>query len=492
MNLIFPYVRKGIAFTVIATILAILPACKNNQESDKSVLPNIVIIFVDDMGYGDPGCFGGVNPTPNIDKMADEGMRFTDFYVAQPVCGASRAALLTGCYPNRIGIYGAPGPRTTTGINSDELTIAELLKQKDYATAMYGKWHLGHLPQFLPVNHGFDEYFGTPYSNDMWPRHPDYVTLPLETAKRKWGFPPLPLIGDDTIAIADVTGEIQSEFTTMFTERAVEFIERNQDKPFFLYLAHPMPHVPLFVSEKHDGESGQGLYGDVIMELDWSVGQVINTLDSLGLSENTLVIFTSDNGPWLNYGDHAGVASPLREGKGTTWDGGVREPCVMKWPGMIPAGTECNEPVMTIDILPTISYLTEAQLPDHKIDGLNIWSLMAGEKDAVSPHDALYFYWLHDLHAVRSGDWKMHFPHKYRTMAGREGGHDGMPEKYSQDSTTYELYNLSEDIGEMNDLAQEYPEKLNELKELGEQMMIELGHGRVKGTGVREVGRVDE
>ena len=261
----------GIGLVVITILLILVTACNGDKVSGKSDLPNIVIIFVDDMGYGDPGCFGGVNPTPNIDKMAEKGMRFTDFYVAQPVCGASRAALLTGCYPNRVGIYGAPGPRSTTGINSNEMTIAELLKQKEYATAMYGKWHLGHLPEFLPVNHGFDEYFGTPYSNDMWPLHPAYVNLPPDAAKRKSNYPPLPVIGDDTVAIEEVTGEIQEQFTTMFTERAVEFIENNANNPFFVYLAHPMPHVPLFVSDKHVDKTGKGMYADVIAEIDWSV-----------------------------------------------------------------------------------------------------------------------------------------------------------------------------------------------------------------------------
>jgi arylsulfatase A len=483
------YMIKLITPTVLAIFIA-LTSCNNTTDTTPP-LPNVVIIFADDMGYGDPGCFGGENPTPNIDQMAKKGMRFTDFYVAQPVCGASRAALLTGCYPNRVGIYGAPGPNSKTGLNSNEMTIAELLKQKDYATAMFGKWHLGHHKEFLPVHQGFDEYLGTPYSNDMWPKHPDYAQMPKKVAERKWGFPELPIIGDDTIAIAEVTGEHQAQFTTMFTERAVGFIEKNQDKPFFVYLAHPMPHVPIFASEKHLGKSGEGLYGDVIMEIDWSVGRINHVLDSLGLAENTLVIFTSDNGPWLSYGNHAGSAGPLREGKGTAWDGGVREPCVMSWPGTIPEGSICQEPAMTIDILPTLAHLTGATLPEHKIDGLNIWPLIVGEDGAKSPQEAYYFYWLHDLHAVRSGDWKMHFPHKYRTMKGMTLGVDGMPGNYSQDSVGYVLYNLREDIGETIDLSAKYPEKLEEMKALGEKMMLELGQGKTEGTGVREVGHLE-
>ncbi len=471
-------------------LLLFFPSCSEKTANDNT-LPNFVIIFVDDMGYGDPGCFGGQNPTPNIDRMAEEGARLTDFYVAQPVCGASRTALLTGCYPNRVGIYGAPGPRSTTGISENEMTIAELLKQKEYATAAYGKWHLGHHPVFLPVNHGFDDYCGIPYSNDMWPRHPDYAVLPKKVAERKWGFPPLPLIEDDTIAIEEITGEIQAQFTTMFTNRALNFIKENKDKPFFVYLAHPMPHVPIFASEKHLGKSGKGLYADVIMEIDWSVGRVNHLLDSLGLSDNTMVIFTSDNGPWLSYGNHAGVTGPLREGKGTTWDGGVREPCVMKWPGKIPAGSVVTEPAMTIDILPTIAALTGTSLPDHTIDGKNIWPLVSGEQGAVSPQEAYYFYWLHDLEAVRSGDWKLHFPHRYRTMKGSEPGKEGMPGLYKSDSTGFALYNLRDDIGEKMNVIEAHPDIAERLKKLGENMKIELGHGHKVGEGVRPVGKIE-
>lgn len=477
------------ALLILGILQVAFSSC--NQSVREGELPNVVIIFADDMGYGDPGCYGGTNPTPNIDQMAEAGMLFTDFYVAQPVCGASRAALLTGCYPNRVGIYGAPGPRTRTGISADEMTIAELLKQKEYATAMYGKWHLGHLQPFLPVHHGFDDYLGIPYSNDMWPRHPDYTLFPKEVAERKRGYPPLPLIEDDSIAIPEVTAEIQSRFTTMFTERAVRFIEEHQSSPFFVYLAHPMPHVPIFASEKHLGRSGKGLYGDVIMEIDWSVGRINKVLDSLGLAENTLVIFTSDNGPWISYGNHAGSAGPLREAKGTTWEGGVREPCVMKWPARIPAGSICSQPAMTIDILPTLAHLTGTQLPPHPIDGKNIWPLMSGKADAVSPQQAYYFYWLGDLEAVRAGDWKMHYPHAYRTMEGSTPGKDGMPGPYKQGSTDFVLYNLREDIGERNDLSDQYPGKLAELKALGDKMKIELGHGKTRGTANREVGRLN-
>ena len=304
---------------------------KHGYSADKTSVPNIVLILADDQGYGDVGCFGGKGfATPNLDRLAREGCRFTNFHVAQAVCSASRAALLTGCYPNRIGIHGALGPSARHGIHDEETTIAEVLKQKGYATGMAGKWHLGHHPQFLPVRHGFDEYFGLPYSNDMWPYHPE---------AKPGTYPPLPLIEGDKVIDAEITPDEQRNLTTWYTERAVKFIERNKDRPFFFYLAHSMPHVPLFVSDKFQGKSQQGLYGDVMMEIDWSVGEVLKTLDKHNLTDNTLVIFTCDNGPWLSYGNHAGSAGPLREGKGTAWEGGTRVPCIMRLPGKIPAGT---------------------------------------------------------------------------------------------------------------------------------------------------------
>ncbi|MHC5539947.1 sulfatase-like hydrolase/transferase, partial [Singulisphaera rosea] len=268
--------------------------------------PNVVIIFTDDQGYGDLGCFGAKGfATPNIDRMAREGRRFTNFHVAQPVCSASRTALLTGCYPNRLGIHGALGPQAKVGIADEETTIAELLKEKGYATGMAGKWHLGHHPRFLPVRHGFDEYLGLPYSNDMWPSHPE---------AKPGTYPALPLIDGDKVVDPDVTAEDQRRLTRMYTERAVSFIEKQKGRPFFFYLAHSMPHVPLYVPKEAEGKSQQGLYGDVIQEIDASVGEVLRALEKTGEARNTLVIFTTDNGPWINYGDHAGSAGPLREG----------------------------------------------------------------------------------------------------------------------------------------------------------------------------------
>jgi arylsulfatase A len=432
--------------------------------------PNVVIILTDDQGYGDVGCYGARGfETPNLDRMAREGVRFTDFYVAQAVCSASRAALLTGCYPNRIGIFGALGPASKNGISATEKTIADVLKPRGYATAIYGKWHLGHHPPFLPTRHGFDDYFGLPYSNDMRP---------------------LPLMEKESVVQRNPD---QSKLTTWYTERAVKFIEKNSDRPFFLYVAHNMPHVPLHVSDKFKGKSKQGLYGDVIMEIDWSVGQILAALKRRGLDEQTLVIFTSDNGPWLSFGNHAGSAGALREGKGTTWDGGQREPCIMRWPGKIPTGAVCREPAMTIDILPTVARLAGANLPEHKIDGLDIWPLVSARPGARSPHQAYFFYWGRHLEAVRSGRWKLHFPHTYQTLAGRPGGSDGKMVQYRQAQTPMALYDLEKDPGETVNLADEHPDVVERLKVLGNQARAELGDTTSKqaGTGVRPPGRID-
>ena len=356
-------------------------------------LPNIVIIFTDDQGYADVGVFGAKGfKTPNLDRLAGEGRIFRNFHVAQAVCSASRAGLLTGCYPNRIGIHGALGPHSKVGLSSGEMTLAELVKQRGYATGMFGKWHLGDSPQFLPVRHGFDEYFGLPYSNDMWPLHPDYVNLPPEVAARKKGYPALPMYAGDQVVITNVTHEDQNQLTTWYTEHAVKFIDKNKDHPFFLYVAHNMPHVPLHVSDKFRGKTERGLYGDVIEEIDWSVGQIMEALRRHELEDKTWVIFTSDNGPWLSYGDHAGSAYPLREGKGTCWEGGTREPCIMRWPGKIPGGTECQEMLMTIDLFPTIAKLIHAKPPKHSIDGLDVWPIISGRRGAKNPHQAYWFY----------------------------------------------------------------------------------------------------
>ena len=449
-------------------------------------LPNVVIIFTDDQGYADVGVFGAKGfHTPNLDRMAAEGRKFTNFHVAQPVCSASRTALLTGCYPNRLGIHGALGPQDKRGISNRETTLAQLFKQKRYATGMAGKWHVGRPEQFLPTHRGFDEYLGLPYSNDMWPHHPE---------TKPGSYPPLPLIEGDQILKPDLQPEDQAQLTTMYTERAVKFIDANKDRPFFFYLAHNMPHVPLHVSDKFKGKSERGLYGDVIEEIDWSVGEVLAALKRNGLDEKTLVIFTSDNGPWLSYGEHAGSAGPLREGKGTNWEGGTRVPCLMRWPGKIPAATTSGDMLMTIDLFPTIAKLIGGELPAHKIDGLDVWPVIAGESGAKNPHPAYFFYYeTNQLQAVLSGDgrWKLQLPHTYRTLDGQPVAKGGVPAKYRQRKLEQaELYDLQNDVSETTNVAAMNPEIVKRLDAFAEIAREDLGDALTNraGTGVRGAG----
>ena len=463
--------------------LIVFSCGKRLNETSAERSPNIVVIFTDDQGYADLGSYGARDfKTPNIDRMASEGIRFTNFYVGQPVCSASRAALLTGCYPSRVGIHGALFPNSGIGLNPEEETIAEVCKSKGYKTAMVGKWHLGDRPPFLPVQQGFDQYLGVPYSNDMWPGHPD---------NERFQFDRLPLIENDSVI--DYFDTDQNRLTTMYTEKAVAFIEANKDNPFFLYVAHSMPHVPLFVSDKFSGKSENGLYGDVIMEIDWSVGQILETLKKEGLDKNTLVIFTSDNGPWLSYGAHAGSALPLREGKGTVLEGGVRVPCIMHWPGKIPAGATQDEPAMTIDVLPTIANLIKAQQPKKQIDGKDIWPLIMNDAKATSPHEALYFYYKqNELQGMRSGKWKLYFPHTYRSFENKTGRSDGLPVAYSQRQMGLELYNLEADISEKNNVADQYPAVVDSLQQMAAEFRARLGDSLtgVDGSEVRKPGSI--
>ncbi len=451
-------------------------------------LPNIVLIFTDDQGYADVGVYGAKGyETPHLDAMARAGTRFTNFHVAQAVCSASRAALLTGCYPNRIGISGALGPSSNHGLHDAETTIAEMLKQRGYATGMAGKWHLGHREPFLPNRHGFDESFGLPYSNDMWPYHPE---------AKAGTYPKLPLYENGRIIDPEITPDKQRDLTTRYTERAVTFIERNRERPFFFYLAHSMPHVPLFVSDKFKGKSKKGLYGDVIMEIDWSVGEVLGALKKHNLERDTLVIFTSDNGPWLSYGEHAGSAVPFREGKGTAWEGGTRVPCIMQWPGTIPANAVRDKRFMTIDLLPTLAGRVGAPLPNRPIDGRDVWPLVVGQPGATNPHEG-YGMWFaqNELQAVVTGDgrWKLVLPHRYRTLAGRPGGKDGIPVKYEQ--VTLEraaLYDLRSDPAETTDVSAANPNEVKRLLAFAEKCRADLGDSLTerKGSGAREPGRI--
>jgi arylsulfatase A-like enzyme len=444
--------------------------------------PNVIIIYADDLGYADIGPFsarkGAQRPrTPNLDRMAAEGIRLTDFYVAQAVCSASRAALLTGSYSNRVGITGALNPSSKQGISADEHTMAEVLKQRDYATAIFGKWHLGHHKPFLPTHHGFDEYLGLPYSNDMWPNHP--------TTK---DFPELPLIeGDEVVRL----GPDQAQLTRMYTERAVGFIEKNRERPFFLYLAHTMPHVPLFVSDAFSAKTGQGLYGDVIAEVDWTVGRVLDAVARTGIDHRTLIIFTSDNGPWASYGNHAGSAGPFRESKATAFEGGVRVPFIARWPGRIPNGATQHGPAMTIDLLPTVAGLAGATVPsDRIIDGRDIWPLLASSRRTADPHDALYFYWGRELHAVRSGRWKLHVPHPYQSL--ESAGKDGSPGKYVRKEIELSLFDLDKDPGESTNVAHVHPDVVKKLMDYVERAREDLGDSLTNrpGKNVRAAGQL--
>lgn len=457
----------------------LLLACAASSARAADPPPNFVVIYCDDMGYADVGCFGAKEyTTPHIDQLAREGMRLTDFHTAAAVCSASRVALLTGCYPQRVGILGALGPKAKIGIHDDEVLLPEVLKARGYQAAIFGKWHLGDDPQFLPTRHGFDRYFGLPYSNDMWPNHPTNKT-----------FPPLPLIeGEKVVELMPD----QTQLTTWYTERAVKFIADSKDKPFFLYVPHSMPHVPLFVSDKFKGQSGAGLYGDVIQEIDWSVGQIMAALKQHGIDERTLVIFSSDNGPWLSYGNHAGSAGPLREGKGTTWQGGQQVPCIARWPGKIPAGSECRELTATIDVLPTLAKLAGGSPPaDRKIDGQDIWPLLSGQMDKASPERSFYYYWDFGLDAVRMGPWKLVFPHKFRSLTGTPGK-DGQPGGYSQAETGMALFNLDTDVGETKNVAADHPQIVADLERLAEQARDDLGdsHQQRPGKNRRPPGRL--
>lgn len=434
--------RTRIAYALAAT-LAALTACRQVERPQSSAAssavlagdadrtrppkrpPNFIVIFTDDQGYADVGCFGAEQiATPHLDAMAAQGMRFTSFNSASPVCSPSRAALLTGCYPERVGVTKVLFPeRTREGLHPDEETIAEVLRGKGYATACFGKWHLGDEAQFLPTKQGFDEYFGIPYSNDMRIKRGD-----------KRG-PPVLRNGK----IVEHPAQ-QSSLTKRYTREALRFIAKHKDEPFFLYLPHTMPHVPLAASKDFRGKSKRGLYGDTIEEIDASVGSILSALRTHGIDENTLVLFTSDNGPWLAKGKNGGSAKPLRDGKFTSFEGGVRVPCIARWPGRIPAGQTCDEVASTIDVLPTLCELAGAKRSARKIDGASLVALLEGRDDARSPHEQLYY----GLDGVREGRWKLLL--RGRTTRG-------------QPSETFPaLFDLQGDLGESQNLAKDKPQ----------------------------------
>jgi arylsulfatase A len=431
--------------------------------------PNIIVIFADDLGYGDLASFGGTTPTPHLDRLAREGMKLTHFY-AQPLCSPSRASLLTGCYSQRVGfpyVVGPQGPSWTAdkynvGLNPAEQTLPELLKAQGYATACVGKWHLGHLPEHLPTRHGFDQYFGLPYSNDMVKSHGS-----------EWG--DLPLIDGETTLEQNPD---QSELTRRYTERAVSFIRQNRHaRPFFLYLAHSMPHVPIFASKRFKGKSGQGLYADVIQELDWSVGEVLKALKANQLDKNTLVVFTSDNGPWLRQGNHAGSAGGLREGKNTTFEGGVRVPALVWWPGHVPASSTNAQPAHLIDLLPTFTQLTGAPKPTAAIDGRSILPRLLGQTNEPDGREVTYFFLGTELQALRKGRWKLHLPHRYEHVV--KPNHDGSMDAKSESlPIDLSLFDLETDPGERQNVALQHPALVQELRQLATRFADELQRTR--------------
>lgn len=471
-----------LARALLIVLTSLLAGCAGAART-----PNVIIFFADDMGYGDLGCYGSsVNMTPNIDRLAREGVRLTNFYAAQPVCSASRAALLTGCYPNRVGIAGALGPRAKVGLNPEETTLAEIAKARGYATAIFGKWHLGDAPNLLPSKHGFDEWFGFAYSNDMWPRHP----------QQPKNYPPLQLLeergGELHVLDDDVYPADQCGVTKEITRRATEFVRAHAEAPFFLYVPYPMPHVPLYVSPEFDGKTGKGRYADVLAEIDWSVGEVMSTLDSLSLAKDTIIVFASDNGPWLSYGDHAGTTGGLREGKGTTWEGGVRVPCIVRAPSRVERGATFERPVMAIDLLPTLAAMIGGVPPHNTIDGVDLSPWLAGREESRDPHDALYFYYnSNELQAVRSGEWKLYLPHKYNTLGTGHGGTGGAPANYASVACGLELYNLASDPQEKTDVAAANADVVARLTGFAERARADLGDSltKRKGSGGREAGR---
>ena len=395
--------RISVQAVLCALSLMLLSSWTQSQEINPK--PNFVVIFLDDAGWGDFEPFGSpAYKTPNVDRLAKEGCRYDNFYVPQAICSASRAALLTGCYPGRTKMFGAHAPRER-GLDPKYGTIAEVLKEEGYQTAMFGKWHLGDHPETRPPARGFDESCGLMYSNDMWEFHPESPEF--------WGKFPLQYWENGKITIERVTKEHQPHLTTWYTEHAVDFIQRQDEKPFFLYVPHSMPHVPIFCSDKFKGKSGAGLYGDVMMELDWSVGEIMKALDKKGVADNTVVLFTSDNGPWISYGERAGV-TPFREAKGTSFDGGIRSACVIKYPPQIKPGTTSSKTFCTLDILPTFASLAGAS-PRNVVDGKNVWDLIVDKPGAVNPNTYYPFSNGSEFQGIISGDgrWKLHLPHNY-------------------------------------------------------------------------------
>jgi arylsulfatase A-like enzyme len=434
--------------------------------------PNVVLIFIDDMGYGDIGPFGSkLNRTPNLDRMASEGMKLTSFYAA-PACSVSRAQVMSGCYGQRVSVPWVFFPGDAVGISAKEHTLAELMKVQGYATMCIGKWHLGDQPEFLPTRHGFDHYFGIPYSNDM-----------LKPAKVH-GKEVVPLMRDEKLQELLLEDD-EDGITERYTEEAVKFITENKARPFFLYLPHNAVHTPIHPGAKFRGKSANGRFGDWVEEVDWSVGRIIGTLRELKLDKDTLVIFSSDNGPWLIRGKDGGSAGPLHGGKGSTWEGGVREPTIAWWPGKIAPASVCDAVSGNIDFLPTFVKIAGGDVPkDNRIDGKDILPLLLGQT-RQSPHEAWYYYRINKLEAVRVGPWKL----TIATQPQRTGYNPKEPQiPASLDKPR--LYHLDTDIGEQNDVSEKNPEVVARLKAVALKMAAELGDGK-PGPKVRPPGRVE-
>jgi arylsulfatase A len=436
-------------------LLALAAAAKGASEKP----PNFVLILLDDSGWADFRPFGSTPyRTPNVERLASEGCRFNNFYVPQAICSASRSALLSGCYPGRTKVFGAHGPGAR-GLDPKYATLGQVMKTAGYSTAVFGKWHIGDHPDTRPPARGFDESCGLMYSNDMWEYHPQNPD-----AYKKF---PLHFWENGQVKIERVTPKEQPMLTTWYTEHAVDFIKRKKDGPFLLYMPHSMPHVPIFASEKFKGKSGAGLYGDVMMEIDWSVGEVMKALKVNGLEENTLVFFSSDNGPWTSYGNHAGK-TPYREAKGTSFDGGTRSACIVKYPGHVAAGSTSTKAWSTLDMLPTLSHLAGAKPPDNPVDGMDVWDLVSGKSGAKNPHEYYAFSTGQHFDAVMTGDgkWKLHVPHPYRTLV--KAGNDGAPGEYRQSEIGLSLFNMEADPLEKVNVLEQNPEVARKLQAYAE------------------------
>ena len=441
------YYTKFFILLTVLLCLSFLMGC-GTPESLKNNKPNVVIIFLDDSGWSDFEPFGQKRiKTPNVNRLAQEGVVYRNFYVPQAICSASRAALLTGCYPGRTKVFNAHAPKER-GLSPDFPTMAEIYNADGYKTGIFGKWHLGDQEDTRPHQRGFDVSSGLMYSNDMWEHHPENPEF--------WGKFPLQYWKNGQVEIEAVSKADQRNLTKWATDDAVNFINDHASRPFFLYVPYSMPHVPLFGSEAFEGKSGVGLYGDVIIELDASIGRIMDALSAAGIDKETLVVFTSDNGPWISYGNHAGT-TPYREAKGTSFDGGTKVACIIKYPNKLTPGSVSDQVFLSIDLLPTIAHLTETPLPKLPIDGKNIWDLMTGVKQ-ISPHDYYAFTTGSTLESMMSGSgrWKLHLPHNYRTRPSLGG--DGIPGKYEQASIDLTLYDLVNDPMETQDVKEDHPE----------------------------------